>query len=83
MQGVKVFVTGGANGIGRDIVTAFHKAGAKVAFCDTDEEAGRELQVSLGEEVLFYRVDVTSEPELSDVLNLLFEKWGGYRCYYK
>jgi len=43
LQGVVVFVTGGATGIGRDIVRAFAAQGAKVGFVDIDEAAGRAL----------------------------------------
>lgn len=40
------FVTGGANGIGRAVVEAFHGAGARVAFCDTDT-AGEKVACGL------------------------------------
>ena len=38
MDGKRVFVTGGAKGIGAAIVTAFCNVGARVAFWDTDEK---------------------------------------------
>jgi len=37
------FITGGANGIGKGIVTRFCHEGADVTFCDTNEEAGERL----------------------------------------
>lgn len=40
MESRRVFVTGGAKGIGRAIVRKFHEAGCRVAFCDRDREAG-------------------------------------------
>ena len=43
MDGKRVFVTGGAKGIGAAIVTAFCNVGARVAFCDTDEKAASRL----------------------------------------
>ena len=38
LQGHRVVVTAGANGIGRAIVEAFLAEGARVATCDIDEE---------------------------------------------
>jgi NAD(P)-dependent dehydrogenase (short-subunit alcohol dehydrogenase family) len=43
-----VFITGGATGIGRSIVEHFHDQGARVAFVDIAEQAGRELAEELG-----------------------------------
>lgn len=37
----RVFVTGGADGIGKTIVKAFRMAGHRVAFCDWNEESGK------------------------------------------
>lgn len=52
-----VFVTGGASGIGADIVRAFHANGAKVAFIDIQERVGTALASELG--VLFLKCDLT------------------------
>ena len=38
----RVFVTGGAEGIGKAIVKTFRSAGHRVAFCDRNEAAGKE-----------------------------------------
>ncbi len=38
----RVFVTGGAEGIGKAIVRVFRSAGHRVAFCDRNEAAGKE-----------------------------------------
>jgi len=58
-------VTGGANGIGRAMVEAFHGGGAYVAFMDTDGRAGRQLVRRLGEErLLFFHGDAAEETAL-------------------
>ena len=43
LAGVTVFVTGGASGIGADIVRAFAAQGAQVGFVDIDDAAGQAL----------------------------------------
>ena len=48
LAGRVVFVTGGASGIGADMVRAFAGNGAKVAFVDIQAEAGEALAAELG-----------------------------------
>lgn len=57
LEGRVVLVTGGASGIGADIVRAFHGNGAKVAFLDIQERQGSALARELG--VLFLKCDLT------------------------
>ena len=52
-----VFVTGGASGIGEDIVRAFVANGSKVALVDIQDQPGRALAAELG--ALFIPCDVT------------------------
>ena len=40
LRGKPVFVTGGASGIGADVVRAFAAQGSKVGFVDIDEARG-------------------------------------------
>lgn len=57
-----VFITGGATGIGADLVAGFARQGAKVAFIDVDAEGAAALLDGLGEVAhrpLFQRCDVT------------------------
>jgi NAD(P)-dependent dehydrogenase (short-subunit alcohol dehydrogenase family) len=62
LTGRVVFVSGGATGIGADIVQAFGGNGAKVAFVDIDEDAGNALLAKVtaaGSAALFLPCDVT------------------------
>jgi NAD(P)-dependent dehydrogenase (short-subunit alcohol dehydrogenase family) len=62
IKGRVVFISGGASGIGADIVRAFAGNQALVAFVDVNADAGRELEadlVSRGQRALFLKVDVT------------------------
>ena len=61
MDGKRVFVTGGAKGIGAAIVTAFCNVGARVAFCDTDEKAASRLCDLLPTFVQFFQADASYE----------------------
>jgi len=47
LEGQVVFVTGGAAGIGKDMVRAFADQGARVGFLDIDEGGGLALQEEL------------------------------------
>lgn len=69
------FVTGAAQGIGRAVVKAFHRAGASVAFCDIDTAAGEELSASLSG-TRFYPVDVKDEKALLAAMDDIYNTWG-------
>jgi NAD(P)-dependent dehydrogenase (short-subunit alcohol dehydrogenase family) len=47
LRGRVVFISGGATGIGAALVEHFHRQGARVAFVDRQEEAGRALVSTL------------------------------------
>ena len=62
LEGRVVFVSGGATGIGSDIVAAFVRNRARVGFIDLQRDAGEALSLSLakeGETPLFIEGDVT------------------------
>lgn len=71
-----VFVTGGASGIGKSIVTLFCKNGADVIFCDIDEEKANLICGELNQyKCTFIKVDISDADGLEGALNtLLFEK---------
>ena len=48
LKSAVVFVTGGASGIGEEIVRAFAAQGSRIGFVDLDEERGRALAEELG-----------------------------------
>lgn len=70
----RVFITGGANGIGRALVEAFCRAGCRVAFCDTDRESGDRLSAATGSR--FFALDVCDAEALTSCLQTLFAAWG-------
>ena len=62
LAGRAVLVTGGATGIGASFVGHFARQGARVAFLDVDDDAGRALAATLGDAAhppTYLRCDVT------------------------
>jgi NAD(P)-dependent dehydrogenase (short-subunit alcohol dehydrogenase family) len=70
----RVFVTGGAEGIGKAIVKAFRSAGHRVAFCDRNEAAGKETALQTG--TSFFHVDVSDREALENCMQQIFKEWG-------
>jgi len=79
LAGRNVFISGGASGIGADIVRAFARNHARVAFCDLQRDAGEELAkeaAHAGETALFLRCDVADIPALKGAIAEAGQKLG-------
>lgn len=70
----RVFVTGGASGIGASIVSAYREAGCRVAFCDADSKKGAATAQRTGAQ--FHPVDVTDADALEACLIRVIDTWG-------
>lgn len=70
----RVFVTGGAHGIGKAMVEAFVANGDRVAFCDIDAAKGRGVAEATG--ASFFEVDVCSQQALEACVQTLLDSWG-------
>ena len=66
-----VYVTGGASGIGADIVAAFAKQSARVGFVDMDAAASKRLCQRLGENVVHARCDLRDVNSLKEAFDAL------------
>ena len=75
LRGKTVIVTGGASGIGADIVRGFAAQGCAVGFLDRDESAGQALAASLTD-VHFQLCDVTNVPMLLAAMATLVARLG-------
>ncbi|KAK4352498.1 hypothetical protein RND71_028016 [Anisodus tanguticus] len=78
LLGRVAIVTGGASGIGESIVRLFHKHGAKVCIADIQDELGKHVCESLGDEqtACFIHCDVTSEADISQAVDFTVHKFG-------
>jgi NAD(P)-dependent dehydrogenase (short-subunit alcohol dehydrogenase family) len=68
-DGHVALVTGGARGIGRATVERFAGEGARVAFCDVDDEVGAHAAADIGHDVRSYRCDVGVEDEVAELVS--------------
>lgn len=81
LDGKKAFVTGGARGIGMNIVTALAQAGADVAIVDLDGEQAKATADSIkketGKKIIAVTADVTNPDEVEQMMKTIlnaFEK---------
>lgn len=70
----RVFVTGGAEGIGKVIVEAFSRENCRVAFCDVNEVSGQQTAKETGS--VFYKVDVSDKEALENCVLQILKEWG-------
>jgi NAD(P)-dependent dehydrogenase (short-subunit alcohol dehydrogenase family) len=75
LQNQSVVITGGASGIGEEMVRAFSAQGARVSFIDIAKDAGDALAGATG--AAFYACDVTDISALREVLARIETEHGG------
>ena len=75
LQDRSVVITGGASGIGEEIVRAFAAQGARVSFIDIAQEPGNALANATA--ATFHACDVTDIPALREVLARIESDQGG------
>ena len=56
LYGKNVLITGGASGIGKELVQGFAEQGANVAFLDLNNDAGEQLSLDIGKNVFFSKM---------------------------
>ena len=76
----RIFITGGASGLGRAIAERWAREGWRVCIGDINDERGAETVAAineLGGEGRYERVDVTQEAQIQSVADKLVAEWGG------
>ncbi|CAM4253218.1 MAG: SDR family oxidoreductase [Paenibacillus macerans] len=80
LDGKKIFVTGGARGIGKSVATAFAEAGADVAIVDLDIAEARKTAAELeqGHKIKAFaiRADVTKPEEVDAMIGEVLSVFG-------
>ncbi len=78
LEQVKAVITGGVSGLGFAVARHLVDNGARVALLDVNEDKAAEAVSALGEKsATFYRVDVTSEDDVTAVLEQARDGLGG------
>ncbi len=77
LTGKVAIVTGGASGLGAGLVRRFAAEGAKVVFCDVDNDSGAALAADLGADTVFVAADVSDIEEVGRLVATAVERFGG------
>ncbi|MET0343215.1 MAG: SDR family oxidoreductase [Polyangiales bacterium] len=73
----RIFITGGASGLGRALAERYARDGYRVCIGDLNEARGKETVAALGGAAHFLRCDVTREEDLTEAARWLEQSWGG------
>lgn len=79
LDGQKAIVTGGGQGLGKEMAIALAEAGADVAVLQRRVEMGEETAAEirkLGREAIALKVDVSKEKDVENVVKVVMEKFG-------
>lgn len=76
LEGKKALVTGGARGIGKEIIMKFLAEGASIHYCDLEEgphKAEMEAAAVKGASVTFHKANITDEEEVKALVKSITE----------
>ena len=76
LAGMVAMITGGASGLGAATARLFGGAGARLALCDLNAQAGNALATELGNNGLFIQTDVTRSEDIQGALTQVQERFG-------
>ncbi len=76
MNGKVIVITGGSSGMGAAMAKDFVAKGAKVAIFDLDEAKGQKLVEEVGDNLAYYKVNVTLKDEIREAVADVEHKFG-------
>ncbi|RFA06641.1 hypothetical protein B7R21_19195 [Subtercola boreus] len=76
LAGKVAVITGGASGIGREMVDLFLAEGAQVVVGDIDTKTGTQLESELGQDFRFIRTDVTVPADVEALIGHAAAEFG-------
>jgi NAD(P)-dependent dehydrogenase (short-subunit alcohol dehydrogenase family) len=79
LDGKVAIITGAASGVGRATAQLFAERGARVVVADVLEDGGREtaeLVRDAGGDATFVKVDLASDPDIQDLIDVTIAKYG-------
>ena len=80
MDPLRLFISGAASGLGKELALTYGKDGGKVCIADLNEERGLETVnevKSLGGDAFFQKVDVRSIDDIEAAKDAMIEHWQG------
>src|SRR3546814_16551499 len=80
MKGQRVFITGGASGLGRALAEHYARNGGRIGIGDLNDARGAETLSALralGGEAFYIHCDVRSEADLISAREQMVEQFGG------
>jgi NAD(P)-dependent dehydrogenase (short-subunit alcohol dehydrogenase family) len=77
MTGRRVFITGGASGLGRGLAERYARAGCRVCIGDVNDARGAETAAALAGDSFFVHCDVRQEADLRAAAEAMQARWGG------
>jgi NAD(P)-dependent dehydrogenase (short-subunit alcohol dehydrogenase family) len=82
LEGKVAVITGATTGIGAESARLFAKEGAKLVVGGRRENLARQLAGELGNGVLPFRMDVTSETDIAAAVDLAVQRFGRLDCLF-
>ena len=68
-------ITGGASGLGEATTRKFHSLGSKVCIFDLDDLRGKNIEKELGENCVYFSVDICNELALIKAINSVINRF--------
>ena len=82
VAGKVVAVTGAASGLGEATARLMHAEGGMVVLSDIQDERGRQIVDELGDRAHYVHCDVSSEPDVANVVDTAVGEFGRLDCMF-